>query len=44
LVVISARPAAFNVRENTPGNVEMAASLDFLHFHHIGWKSFPAGM
>jgi hypothetical protein len=43
LVVMSTPPAAFDVRENTPGNVKMAASLDFLHFHHIGWKSFPAG-
>jgi hypothetical protein len=41
---MSTRPAAFDVRENAPGNVKMAASLDFLHFHHIGWKSFPAGM
>src|SRR5438309_9858479 len=38
LVVMSTRPAACDVRENTLGNVEMAASLDFLHVHHISWK------
>ena len=38
LVVMSTRPAAFDVRENIPGNVEMAVSLDFLHFHQNGWK------
>jgi hypothetical protein len=35
---MSTRPAAFNVRENIPGNVEMAVSLGFLHFHQNGWK------
>jgi hypothetical protein len=27
-----------DTRGNGPGNLEMAASLDFFHFQQIGWK------
>jgi hypothetical protein len=32
-----------HARGNDLGNLEMAVSLDFLHFQQIGWKSFSAG-
>ena len=34
--------ARLHIRGNDLGDLEMAASLDFLHFHQIGWKSFSA--
>jgi hypothetical protein len=30
--------SSLHVRGNDLGNLEMAASLGFSHFHHIGWK------
>jgi hypothetical protein len=30
--------AGLDVHENSLGNVEMAASLAFLHFQHVSWK------
>jgi hypothetical protein len=30
--------SCLNVRGNGLGNLEMAASLDFLDFQQIGWK------
>jgi hypothetical protein len=34
----SNQPACRHVRENSFGNLEMAASLDFSNFQQIGWK------
>jgi hypothetical protein len=35
---ISTCHSCLHVRENDLENLEMAASLDFLHFHQAGWK------